>query len=602
MKTLAAICLLLISQALAEISVDVGDAERGVNLLNPRSGRPLYQLRVLDAQDTVEADDLVYVSLKANDNSRPITNFHVSIQSPDECGAGKIAHGIRGEEAPIKQDGVTVTTKVNVDWTKVPLRWRTPSCGCVTIRATVWESDSVYHQDEGVEGPLTRTLCIVVPDTESETVDSLEVEDEVSSETEVEEAEVQGEDIDEDEEEEDPEEVFWRSPAVPKVKKTGGCRGQDCPLHPVFIAPRGANTEQVDEVCLLLQNKPVNQEDMPAYLANRIQSLEVCCEMEGETRSTCINDLRSENVRDICEVSTKYTPHGRYGLSHPCCTGNSDDRLECFDQERNGGFDSTLHSVNRTDELVRFHMTMKKIARLPYMPRMEASIVQRKCEWIMSREGDMRTPHQFMKGYYKSQMMKYEVCCMKESQEDRISCVEELLRQKVDNYCVDRSLDREDPTNPRALEPINPCCHQPRSERYECFHQIANSSWSGKNSSRTCYKFLIKNYRTARQVWLDNIKPVYLIKNYRTARQVWFDNIKPVLSPEEHGVLVSNKLWCMSEGKKSHSVPWFIAYSKFMAPRGSNTVAVDNICDITMATLTGEEPDLEDVPAENTVE
>ena len=35
----------------------------------------------------------------------------------------------------------------------------------------------------------------------------------------VEEDETEGEDIDEDEEEEDPEEVFWRSPAVPKVKK-----------------------------------------------------------------------------------------------------------------------------------------------------------------------------------------------------------------------------------------------------------------------------------------------------------------------------------------------------------------------------------------------
>ncbi|XP_066265493.1 uncharacterized protein [Branchiostoma lanceolatum] len=225
MRALTAICLLLVSQTLAEISVDVGDAELGVNILTPRSAQPLYELHALDTQDIVEGDDVVYVSLVTNDDSRPIRNFHVSIQSPDECGAGQI----RGSHDDIlnKEEGVVVTAKVNVDWTKVPLRWRTPSCGCVTVKATVWEADSVYHQDEDVEGPLTKTLCIAVPDFE-ETVESIEVEEEVTSEPtignltifDVEEDEVEGEDIDEDEEEEeDEEEVFWRSPAVPKVKK-----------------------------------------------------------------------------------------------------------------------------------------------------------------------------------------------------------------------------------------------------------------------------------------------------------------------------------------------------------------------------------------------
>ncbi|XP_035664349.1 aggrecan core protein-like [Branchiostoma floridae] len=395
MKALTAICLLLVSQTLAEISVDVGDAERGVNILTPRGTQPLYELQVLDNQETVESDDVVYVSLVTNDDNRPIKKFHVSIQSPDECGFGQI----RGNHDDIlnKEEGAVVTANVNVDLTKVPLRWKTPSCGCVTVRATIWEAEGVYHQDESTEGPLTRTLCIAVPDLE-ETVENIDVEDEVVSEPvvgpittveggclsgftpfrdscfkafespvkyeeasshcsslggflalpkdqdtvdfllndvadslqsisffiglsdkeeegrwifadgtdlgwsnwapgepnkpgnesctelyiqdiakrsnaqrgqwnnvicghcerpyicqvplpvvyeptlgnitifDVEEDETLGEDIDEDEEEEDPEEVFWRSPAAPKVKKDGSCRGgESCPLSPVFI-------------------------------------------------------------------------------------------------------------------------------------------------------------------------------------------------------------------------------------------------------------------------------------------------------------------------------------------------------------------------------
>ncbi|XP_035664275.1 uncharacterized protein LOC118407843 [Branchiostoma floridae] len=132
MKALTAICLLVVSQTLAEISVDVGEAERGVNILTPRGTQPLYELQVLDNQESVESDDVVYVSLVTNDDNRPIKTFHVSIQSPDECGVGQI----RGNHDDIlnKEEGAVVTAQVNVDLTKVPLRWKTPSCGCVTVR------------------------------------------------------------------------------------------------------------------------------------------------------------------------------------------------------------------------------------------------------------------------------------------------------------------------------------------------------------------------------------------------------------------------------------------------------------------------------------
>ncbi|XP_066265487.1 uncharacterized protein [Branchiostoma lanceolatum] len=168
-----------------------GGAEGRPNQLRQGSRKPLFELDLFDVVDGFIPNGTYTVALRSNDRKQPFTGFHVSVTSAMATGcSGGVLSSIHMGVKDLKRCNVLVNAMEDKKM-KIPFRWEAPTCGCVTIRATVWVNNVAYYmEDEAItSGFLTKTICVYegvegpagtagskeVFTTEGENVDSSEI-------------------------------------------------------------------------------------------------------------------------------------------------------------------------------------------------------------------------------------------------------------------------------------------------------------------------------------------------------------------------------------------------------------------------------------------
>ncbi|XP_078583394.1 uncharacterized protein LOC144866074 [Branchiostoma floridae x Branchiostoma japonicum] len=139
-----------------------GGAEGRPNQLRQGSRKPLYELDLFDVVDGFIPNGTYTVALRSNDRKQPFTGFHVSVTSAMATGcSGGVLSSIHLGVTDLKKCNVLINAMDDKKM-KIPFRWEAPTCGCVTLRATVWVNNVAYYmEDEAItSGFLTKTICV----------------------------------------------------------------------------------------------------------------------------------------------------------------------------------------------------------------------------------------------------------------------------------------------------------------------------------------------------------------------------------------------------------------------------------------------------------
>eukprot|EP00058_Branchiostoma_floridae_P008306 XP_002593794.1 hypothetical protein BRAFLDRAFT_75747 [Branchiostoma floridae] len=139
-----------------------GGAEGRPNQLRQGSRKPLYELDLFDVVDGFIPNGTYTVALRSNDRTQPFTGFHVSVTSAMATGCSEgVLSSIHMGVTDLKKCNVLINAMDDKKM-KIPFRWEAPTCGCVTLRATVWVNNVAYYmEDEAItSGFLTKTICV----------------------------------------------------------------------------------------------------------------------------------------------------------------------------------------------------------------------------------------------------------------------------------------------------------------------------------------------------------------------------------------------------------------------------------------------------------
>nr|ALR88644.1 endo16-like 235 [Saccoglossus kowalevskii] len=262
-------------------------------------------------------------------------------------------------------------------------------------------------------------------------------------------------------------------------------------------------TKKMDRMMSFIENKLVRDNEF-------MEKIGECCMVDDEEGKTCFQEARKSRIDNMCEFITKDVeseddPDWDIRGAKPewierkmrCCDMSGDERYECIDEIRSMKRPRMEQkwSTSRSDEERhgRRGPGMKQSPRFSKMDLpTEESEVLRMCERIAmdsEESSEMRGPRRG-EGVNRNEMRD---CCI-ERGEERTTCIRRLREERIDEFCntavARTALIRGMPK--RSGFPPALCCRRQENERYNCFTEneqtkpVANTHVCARKVDQFC--------------------------------------------------------------------------------------------------------------------